>query len=166
MSKTRQVASAATDVKSKTIKAVEETENWFVESLEPWRRDKNIKSFTLMSHSMGSYLAAAYAFKYPENVNKLIMVSPAGVETGYTLDLDESSFLSLFRKDLQIEQIKEMGPELQEFGPNLNVHDGTKYQEPERLSVGKLFTHLWDKHMSPFIVVRSSSFFGPKLVSN
>lgn len=168
MSETRQAGSATTDINSETIiKAVEETENWFVESLEAWRQAKNIKTFTLMGHSMGGYLAAAYAFKYPENVNKLIMVSPAGVETGYTPDLDESSFLSLFRKDSQVEEIKEKGPELQEeLGPNLNAYDESKYQEPARRNVGKLFTYLWNKHISPFALVRNSSFFGPKLVSN
>lgn len=167
MSDTKEVIPSNIDAKpEKVIKAVEETENWFVESLEAWRRAKNIKSFTLMGHSMGGYFAAAYAFKYPENVNKLIMVSPAGVETGYTPDLDDSSFLSIFRKDSRIENIKEKGPEFQdELGPDLTGQNEIEYQEPQRRNFSKLITYLWNNHVSPFTLVRNSSFLGPKWVS-
>lgn len=93
-----------------------ETEDWFVESLEAWRKEKNIPQFTLMGHSMGGYFAAAYAFKYPQHVDKLLMVSPAGVERGYTPDLDDGSFWSLFKSDKEQERINEIedkGPDIQ-----------------------------------------------------
>ena len=38
----------------------------FVECVEEWRKAMNLKKFVLLGHSMGGYLAAAYAIKYPE----------------------------------------------------------------------------------------------------
>ena len=55
---------------------VENAENFFVDSLEQWRIKKNIDKFVLMGHSLGGYLGTAYALKYPERVEKLILVSP------------------------------------------------------------------------------------------
>lgn len=94
-----------------------ETEDWFVESLEAWRREKQIPRFTLMGHSMGGYLAAAYAFKYPERVDKLLMISPVGVESGYTPELDNQSFWSLFKSDpaadTAVAKATEKGPDIE-----------------------------------------------------
>ena len=33
-----------------------------------------------MGHSFGGYLAGFYALKYPERVNNLILLSPAGIK--------------------------------------------------------------------------------------
>ena len=55
---------------------VKEAEDWFVDSLEKWRIRQNISSFTLLGHSLGGYLMAIYALKYPDRVDKLLLVSP------------------------------------------------------------------------------------------
>lgn len=102
LSKTQEITLPTAFDSNKTLSfkenvAVRETEDWFVESLEAWRKAKNIDKFTLMGHSMGGYLAAVYAFRYPERVEKLVMVSPAGVERGYDPKLDdERSFKKAF----------------------------------------------------------------------
>ncbi|KAI9034443.1 Alpha/Beta hydrolase protein [Hyaloraphidium curvatum] len=57
----------------------ERAEEFFVESLELWRKAMKLESFTLAGHSLGGYLACAYALKYPERVEKLILISPVGV---------------------------------------------------------------------------------------
>lgn len=58
---------------------VESAEEVFVESLEAWRKANNIDRMTLGGHSMGGYLSVAYSEKYPERVERLILLSPVGV---------------------------------------------------------------------------------------
>ena len=40
-----------------------ETEAWFIDSLEEWRKSKNLSNFILLGHSFGGYVAAKYALK-------------------------------------------------------------------------------------------------------
>ncbi|KAM7258323.1 hypothetical protein ACFE04_014064 [Oxalis oulophora] len=61
-----------------TCKSTEETEAWFIDSFEEWRKAKNLTNFILLGHSFGGYVAAKYAFKHPEHVKHLILVGPAG----------------------------------------------------------------------------------------
>jgi cardiolipin-specific phospholipase len=37
-----------------------------------------IKTFTLVGHSFGGYIAASYCEKYPGHVKRLVLLSPAG----------------------------------------------------------------------------------------
>ena len=57
------------------------TEHFFVESLECWRKQNNISKMILCGHSMGGYISVAYCEKYPQYVEKLILLSPVGVPT-------------------------------------------------------------------------------------
>jgi len=40
-----------------------ETEAWFIDSFEEWRKAKNLSNFILLGHSFGGYVAAKYALK-------------------------------------------------------------------------------------------------------
>ncbi|CAB9524549.1 acylglycerol-3-phosphate O-acyltransferase [Seminavis robusta] len=55
------------------------TEEFFVESLEAWRKANNIPKMILAGHSMGGYMGIAYCEKYPQRVERLILLSPVGV---------------------------------------------------------------------------------------
>eukprot|EP00249_Psilotum_nudum_P019728 c27390_g3_i1 orf=459-1721(-) len=61
-----------------TCKSTEEAEAWFVDSFEEWRKANNLENFILLGHSLGGYIAAKYALKYPEHLQHLILVGPAG----------------------------------------------------------------------------------------
>ncbi|GJN34380.1 hypothetical protein PR202_gb23036 [Eleusine coracana subsp. coracana] len=61
-----------------TCKSTEETEAWFIDSFEEWRKAKNLSNFILLGHSFGGYVAAKYALQHPEHVQHLILVGPAG----------------------------------------------------------------------------------------
>jgi len=58
---------------------VDTAEQFFVESLEAWRKAHNLDKITLGGHSMGGYISVAYCEKYPQHVDRLILISPAGV---------------------------------------------------------------------------------------
>ncbi|EAT87152.2 hypothetical protein SNOG_06088 [Parastagonospora nodorum SN15] len=58
---------------------IDESESWFIDALEEWRVKRGIDKFTLLGHSLGGYLAVAYALKYPGHLNKLILASPVGI---------------------------------------------------------------------------------------
>uniref|UniRef100_A0A8R7QHY8 AB hydrolase-1 domain-containing protein n=1 Tax=Triticum urartu TaxID=4572 RepID=A0A8R7QHY8_TRIUA len=59
-------------------KSTEETDAWFLDSFEEWRKAKNLNNFILLGHSLGGYVAAKYALQHPEHVQHLILVGPAG----------------------------------------------------------------------------------------
>jgi pimeloyl-ACP methyl ester carboxylesterase len=58
---------------------LETSEAYFVDSLEGWRKARNIDKMTLVAHSMGGYVSCRYAEKFPQHIDKLVLVSPVGV---------------------------------------------------------------------------------------
>lgn len=63
-----------------TAQTISDIENYYVDALEQWRQQRQLGKITLMGHLYGGYLALAYAFKYPDSVDLLMLVSPVGVE--------------------------------------------------------------------------------------
>eukprot|EP00484_Ammonia_sp_Unknown_P028525 CAMPEP_0197034808 /NCGR_PEP_ID=MMETSP1384-20130603/12777_1 /TAXON_ID=29189 /ORGANISM="Ammonia sp." /LENGTH=625 /DNA_ID=CAMNT_0042464767 /DNA_START=72 /DNA_END=1949 /DNA_ORIENTATION=+ len=57
----------------------QEAEDWFVESLEAWRKAMGIGKMILSAHSMGGYAVCCYALRYPQFVEHLILISPCGI---------------------------------------------------------------------------------------
>ncbi|GIL68065.1 hypothetical protein Vafri_21379 [Volvox africanus] len=59
----------------------EQAEDFFLGSLAEWRRAAGLErsKMILVGHSLGGYLAANYALRYPEHVQHLVLVCPAGV---------------------------------------------------------------------------------------
>ena len=53
--------------------------SFFLEGLEAWRKAEGVEKFVLCGHSMGGQIAARYALAFPERVEKLVLVSPAGM---------------------------------------------------------------------------------------
>jgi cardiolipin-specific phospholipase len=133
--------------------AITEAENWFIDALEEWRVKRKIDRFTLMGHSMGGYVAAAYALKYPGRLNKLILVSPVGVpENPYA--------------------VNEAMPTASDSTAMENENDNAlNGRQPDpgatpRPRLPRIITYLWDANVSPFSFIRWSGPLGPRLVSN
>ena len=53
--------------------------NEFIDSLEQFRIAADLPRFVLAGHSLGGFLSAKYALKYPNHLEALILISPAGV---------------------------------------------------------------------------------------
>ena len=172
-------------VKSKTREQqITEAEDWFVDSLEEWRVKKNINKMTLLGHSMGGYMAVAYALKYPGRLNKLILASPVGIpEDPYAVkaampEPPDSTMANEFTQDQETETTK---PAAKADNNNfLNARTKAEREQqksnPNRLPVEsdspaprrplpKWLVYLWDANISPFTFVRWSGPLGPRLVS-
>ena len=62
------------------VKDPEKVDEYLIDWLEKWRVQMgNMKEFVLAGHSFGGYISGLYAIKYPENIKKLLMLSPLGV---------------------------------------------------------------------------------------
>lgn len=53
--------------------------DFFVDNLEEFRQELGLTNFVLAGHSLGGYLAGRYAYKYPDYLKGLVMISPAGI---------------------------------------------------------------------------------------
>eukprot|EP00040_Diaphanoeca_grandis_P044007 m.11021 g.11021 ORF g.11021 m.11021 type:complete len:398 (-) comp8599_c0_seq1:388-1581(-) len=56
-----------------------QAERFFVDGLEQWRKAMNFDKITIVGHSLGGYISTCYSERYPENVEKLILVGCAGI---------------------------------------------------------------------------------------
>jgi cardiolipin-specific phospholipase len=159
---------------------ITEAENWFVDALEEWRVMKKIDKFTLLGHSLGGYMAVAYALKYPGHLNKLILASPVGIpEDPYAMAADmpepeDSTMANEFIQDQEDDIVNRNG-NLKTNGDNNNFlnarskADAAKSKKtPEaapRRPIPKWLSYLWDANISPFSIVRWSGPLGPRFVS-
>ncbi|THY71880.1 alpha/beta-hydrolase [Aureobasidium pullulans] len=159
---------------------IEEAESWFIDALEEWRIKKGIDRFTLLGHSMGGYMAVAYALKYPGHLNKLILASPVGIpEDPYAVNADmpepeDSTMVNEFTQD-QGNSANGTNPDIPasaKTGDNNNFLNAKAKRDaannsgkPPKKPLPKWLTTLWDANISPFSFVRWSGPLGPRLVS-
>jgi len=57
----------------------EESSDYFTSYLEKWRVKRKLENFYLAGHSFGGYIAGLYTAKFPNRVQKLLLVSPIGI---------------------------------------------------------------------------------------
>lgn len=63
-----------------TIKDVKSTPSFFAEIIKDLITTLNLKNITLVGHSMGGQASLKFASKYPNQIKKLILIAPAGLE--------------------------------------------------------------------------------------
>ncbi|KAL8918307.1 MAG: hypothetical protein Q9172_005466 [Xanthocarpia lactea] len=169
-------------------KSIAEAEDWFIDALEEWRVKKKIDRFTLLGHSLGGYMAVAYALKYPGHLNKLILASPVGIpEDPYAVnaampDPSDSTVTNEVFQD-QEATTEHSNPNIPDSaktkGDNNNfLNARSKAQKQDQGGSGddrppsaprkplpKWLTYLWDANISPFSLVRWAGPLGPRFVS-
>eukprot|EP00750_Incisomonas_marina_P021464 INCI4434.1.p1 GENE.INCI4434.1~~INCI4434.1.p1 ORF type:complete len:455 (+),score=84.45 INCI4434.1:168-1532(+) len=62
-----------------TSSDLDDVEAYSADALDLWRQQIGAEKIILCGHSIGGYLSVAYAERYPERVEKLLLLSPAGV---------------------------------------------------------------------------------------
>ncbi|KAH3900134.1 uncharacterized protein SCODWIG_02930 [Saccharomycodes ludwigii] len=161
-----------------TMKDVDNAESFFIDSLEAWRRERNVNKFILVGHSLGGYLSCCYALKYPQHVSKLVLISPVGVET---------SMFDLTRNDnnnnSNSKTVKILGPDVkQEIDIDTdkpantdkiaqggeNTRASSSFHVPdsnghvEKIpNVPKVLDFIWKQEISPFTLLRCMGPIGP-----
>lgn len=136
-----------------------EAENWFVDSLEEWRKARKIEKFTLLGHSLGGYLAVSYAIKYPGRLNKLILASPVGIpEDPYAVN---ASMPEPADSTLQNEFIQDQATVTEDPAAPKNGVPKAALKRP----LPSWLVWLWDANISPFSIVRMTGPLGPRFVS-
>jgi len=153
---------------------IQEAESWFVDALEEWRIKRGLEKFTLLGHSLGGYLAVAYALKYPGHLNKLILASPVGIpEDPYAVNEDmpdpqDSSMANEFTQDATETRngVKPSTADNNNFMNQRKKGEAAPAKEPPKRRLPGWLYYLWEANMvSPFTFVRWSGPFGPRLVS-
>lgn len=142
---------------------ITEAENWFIDALEEWRIKRGLERFTLLGHSLGGYLATAYALKYPGRLNKLILASPVGIpEDPHAVqddipDPQDSTMANEFTQDQDDTTDASKPP------PAPAAADKNK---PPRRRIPPWLSYLWESNMvTPFSLIRWTGPLGPRLVS-
>ncbi|SCW00832.1 LAFE_0C12992g1_1 [Lachancea fermentati] len=153
---------------------VHQAEDFFVDSIEAWRKERALDKFVLVGHSLGGYLSCCYALKYPERVEKLVLVSPVGVET---------SIFDLTRKHTKSHiHATELGPDVAKEVTNSQDKPTTDKTIPKQTSsflvpdesgnvervpnLPKIFSVMWNYNISPFSLLRALGPLGPWSCAN
>jgi cardiolipin-specific phospholipase len=150
---------------------VHEAESFFIDSLEEWRAKMGLDSMTLIGHSLGAYFSVVYALRHPERVNKLILLSPAGVPRGPNFS-DPSRELTDHGDGQEEESASATVTRPRELSSVeratrrriSTIRDEQKENKKQESRTRRLFTYLWEEGWSPFQVVRSTLFWGPMLI--
>jgi cardiolipin-specific phospholipase len=138
---------------------VKEAESFFVDSLEEWRKTMKLESMTLIGHSLGAYFSVVYALRYPERVNRLILLSPAGVPR----DPDSSIPAREFTEEQETANPRD-GVEPATKGKVAEMKSEQKEEKRNQSRTRKVLMYLWEEGWSPFQLVRSTLFWGPMLI--
>lgn len=166
--------------KMDTREDIEKVEGWFIDSMEEWRQKRNISEFVLMGHSFGGYLSCAYAMKYNKKlveasnrnmISKLVLISPVGVERSQYSYLKDVKASGVSEEVRQLENNKTPKVDVaQEF--TANQHDITHgtfkastNDDGPRFTSSKWLTYLWERHVSPFSIIRNVGFMRSRWIS-
>ncbi|TID29993.1 hypothetical protein CANINC_001505 [Pichia inconspicua] len=132
---------------------IDEVEDVYIETLEQWRIENGIEKFDLVAHSLGGYLGMAYCLKHPDRVNKIVMVSPGGVERS-PFAITNPEYQEIYKKnDRNGEIVIPVSNHVQDYG-FLGRYG----------FITKTFRDLWNMRFSVLTFLRWLGPFGPKFL--
>ncbi|KAJ1646600.1 hypothetical protein LPJ64_001936 [Coemansia asiatica] len=147
---------------------VANAESFFVESLEEWRKRMGLDKMTLCGHSFGGYMSTLYALKYPEHVERLVLISPIGIPRppeGYDQMLREG------RGPLRRPRGTTPEPDsnkVSNSSVNSSTDKGATLDPPgpsmRRTLFFRVAMGLWERNYAPQWLVRSVGPFGRRLI--
>lgn len=105
-----------------------------IEDLEELRKEFGIDKLNIIGHSWGGLLAMYYAVKYPENLNRLILVDAAPVNTDLLIKCYEKQ-ISMFEPE-EWEYVQKLLESEDYLAGNPEVHN-----EAMRISEGTVFSN-------------------------
>ncbi|GEQ66742.1 hypothetical protein JCM33374_g405 [Metschnikowia sp. JCM 33374] len=196
-----------------TVAEIRQNEDWFLDSIEEWRKRRGIENFVLVGHSFGGYLSCAYAMKYNQRNNnesnqsmiqKLVLLSPVGVERHENSLLKDtehppsqvssSECLAENSSQPRVSISREITSNQEDIvtgsgsqsGSSGTLNDGianntTHLDKPEtptgeadnadeadkksKSFRSKIVPWLWEKHVSPFSIMRKAGPARSKIIS-
>ncbi|CDK26413.1 unnamed protein product [Kuraishia capsulata CBS 1993] len=165
-----------------TPEDIHKSEDFFIDAIEAWRKERGLEKFVLMGHSLGGYLSSCYALKYGEGVvQKLILVSPVGVERndfsligGYSahqrnVAVDDTTIAQQQGVAIENEYLegqRDIVADDVSISSSGSSHSERLHQVRRAPKLGRIFTTMWERNVSPFSFLRALGPFAPKLVSN
>ncbi|KAG0256151.1 hypothetical protein DFQ27_005876 [Actinomortierella ambigua] len=138
---------------------VKQAENFFLDALEEWREKQQIEKMTLLGHSLGGYLSAVYALKYPDRVEKLILVSPAGIP-----ESPEAGKAPLPPPPTQTQSEPSSRPSSPTGSEGSNGPQQPRQGPPGWLRRLAIFS--WERNITPQSIMRFVGPLGPSLVAS
>lgn len=147
------------------INQVIEAEDWFIDKLEEWRKEKGIEKFDLIAHSMGAYLSSCYLMKYNKRENGTLLVdnfaliSPMGTEPS-EISLISSEKFQFNHDDVKSNPLREVlaSQDFEHDGINQNFVEVWEKLGRPRFPNNIVLKTLWENSISPFQVLQ---WFGP-----
>ncbi|KAL0083007.1 Alpha/Beta hydrolase protein [Phycomyces blakesleeanus] len=152
---------------------VDDVEDHFVESLEEWRKKVGLEKMTLMGHSLGGYFSSCYALKYPQRVEKLILVSPAGIPEPPPGVEPTKQLPNKSPKEQLDEGANQLNASLQAQAVDVNMNPDEPATEASPQSppiqarkMPGWAVYLWNKNITPMSLVRFGGPLGATLVNS
>lgn len=108
--------------------------DFYAEEIQKFLKAKNLDKVSFVGHSMGGQIGITFALKYPELLDKLVLASPAGVES---FKAGEAKWL---RNVFRIDEIIASGEEIVRTNLNRNFYrwdDKYEWMVEERIRMAK-----------------------------
>ncbi|ODV61410.1 alpha/beta-hydrolase [Ascoidea rubescens DSM 1968] len=129
-------------------------ENYYIDAMNLYLDKKGVDSkdgkVDVICHSFGAYLMICFLLKYPERINKMIIVSPVGVE----------------RSPFCVESIKYF---IDNYERQREYSVSSEYDKFNYLNVNfnapSVFKFIWNKMISPFTIMKAMGPVGVKIAS-